>query len=62
MKNPNTKNGQGDSALGKLISENQLVGDGLGMAHFRNLYEDESGKRISVPVSPIFWVEDKGKI
>jgi hypothetical protein len=56
------KNGQGESALGKLISENQLVGDGLGMAHFRNLYEDENGKRISVPVSSVFWVEDQRKI
>lgn len=57
-----TENGQGESALGKLISENQLVGDGFGMAHFRNLFEDESGKRISVPTSRAFWVQDERKL
>lgn len=56
------ENGQGHCALGKLISENQLVGDGFGMAHFRNLYEDESGKRISVPTSRAFWTQGERKL
>jgi hypothetical protein len=57
-----TTNGQGESALGKLISEYQLVGDGFGMAHFRNLYEDESGKRVSVPTSRLFCIEGERKL
>lgn len=38
----------------KLIAENQLVGTYPGYAVFRNLYEDESGRRFSVGTSREF--------
>ena len=43
----------------KLLAKNQLVGNGLGNAVFRDLFEKPNGERISVPTSRIFIMQDE---
>jgi hypothetical protein len=43
----------------KLIEKNQLVGLMYDMAVFRDLFEDENGKRHSVPTSKEFDIGDE---
>jgi len=40
----------------KLLVKNQMVGNGQGFTLVRDLFEDESGKRISIPKSS--WHEE----
>lgn len=40
----------------KLLAQNQMVGNGQGYSLVRDLFEDESGKRISIPKS--LWHEE----
>ena len=42
----------------QLLAENQLVGLGDGYAVYRNLYETETGERVSVRTSKVFWAEE----
>lgn len=35
----------------KIISEHQKVGDGLGWFIIRNLYQTETGNRVSIPLT-----------
>jgi hypothetical protein len=46
----------------KLIAKNQLVGDGTGIAFFRDMYEKENGERVSVHITESFWMEDQRKL
>lgn len=46
----------------KLIAENQLVGDGLGCAMFRDLFENALGERISVRKSKTFDMQSQRKL
>jgi hypothetical protein len=38
----------------KLLEQNQLIGTSAGNAVFRDLYETEDGKRVSIPTSREF--------
>jgi len=38
----------------KLLAQNQLIGTSAGSAVFRDLFETEDGKRVSVPTSREF--------